>query len=148
LNIHPYCDAHSLRKKNKISGAKSMASLSDRLEAAALELSTADAIKDRLYMAWSRHLADLELRDFPREVRDEFEELARALNRERALPGDSTLRASLRKLSNTDAARFAALIVRTYGRVAALKSPQVALVSRAPAIPTPFLVETPQVARR
>ena len=125
-----------------------MTSLSERLESAALALSTSDGIKDRLYVAWSRHLADLELRDFPREVREEFEELTRALNRERALPGDSKLRASLRKLSNADATRFAALIVRTYGRVAALKSPQVALVARTPPIPTPFLVETSHLARR
>jgi len=49
-----------------------MSSLSGRLEAAALALSGSECIKDRLHTAWSRHLADLELRDFPREVRDEF----------------------------------------------------------------------------
>ena len=123
-----------------------MISLSDRLEAAALALSSSDGIKDRLHRAWSGHLADLELRDFPRELRDEFEELMRALNREQPLHGDTRLKASLRKLSNVEAAQFAALIVRAYGRVAALKSPQVSLVTRAPPVPAPFLVDAPQAA--
>jgi hypothetical protein len=123
-----------------------MSSLSERLEAAALALSGPEGIKDRLYSAWSQHLADLELRDFPREVRDEFEAMIGALSRERALPGDSILKASLRKLSNTDASRFAGLIVRTYGRVAALKTPQVTLVPRLPPAPASFLIESPQVA--
>lgn len=125
-----------------------MTSLSDRLEAAALALSTSDAIKDRLHAAWSSHLADLELRDFPREVREEFEELTRALNRERPLHGDTALKASLRKLSNAEAAQFAALIVRTYGRVAALKSPQVSLIARPQPVPAPFLVDAAHAAHR
>lgn len=125
-----------------------MSSLSERLESAALALSGSEGIKDRLCIAWSRHLADLDLRDFPREVRDEFEEMIGALSRERALPGDTILKASLRKLSNADATRYAALIVRTYGRVAALKAPQVTLIPRAAAAPAPFLVDASQVAGR
>lgn len=123
-----------------------MSSLSDRLEAAALALSGSEGIKERLHNAWSGHLADLELRDFPREVRDEFATMIDALKRERALPGDSILKASLRKMSNREAADYAALIVRTYGRVAAIKSPPVALVPRALPIPAPFLVEQAQAA--
>jgi len=64
-----------------------------------------------------------------------------AFKRERALQGDSVLKASLRKLSNQEAANYAGLIIRTYGRVAALKSPKVELVPRTPAAPAPFLVE-------
>ena len=122
-----------------------MTSLSERLEAAALALSGPQGIKERLQAAWGKHLADLELRDFPREVRDDFEAMRDALSRERALPGDTILKASLRKLSNDEAAHFAALIVRTYGCVAALKSPQVTLVARNTP-PLPFLAERPRAA--
>lgn len=122
-----------------------MTSLSERLESAALALSGPQGIKERLFAAWNGHLSDLELRDFPREVRDDFEAMRQALSRERALPGDSVLKASLRKLSNDEAARYAALIIRTYGTVAALKAPQVTLVARNTP-PLPFLADRPRAA--
>jgi hypothetical protein len=99
-----------------------MASLTERLEAAAFALAGQGTIKDRLADAYINHLEDLEARDFPREVREEFAEFADVMHRERALPGDSIVRASLRKLSNADASRYATLIIRTYGRVVALRS--------------------------
>ena len=122
-----------------------MASLSDRLEAAALALAGCEPIKDRLAIAWGKHLADLEARDFPRDVRDEFEAMFLALNRERALPGDTVLKASLRKLSTAEASRYATLIIRTYGYVAALKTSQVQLVPRALPQMAKFLVS--EIAR-
>jgi hypothetical protein len=100
-----------------------MASLSERLEAAAVTLASSGTLKERLALAYSQHLSDLDAKDFPREFRDEFAELIETLHRERALPGDTVLKASLRKLSNDEAARFATLIIRTYGRIAALKTP-------------------------
>lgn len=107
-----------------------MASLSERLEAAAMVLTGSEAMKDRLSRAWTSHLSDLQARDFPRELREGFQELHDTLQRERALAGDTVLKASLRKLSNADAARFAALIVRAYGQVATLKSAQEQLLPR------------------
>src|SRR5258706_7965963 len=101
-----------------------MASLSDHLEAAAFVLAGCEPLKERLFIAWTKHLAALEARDFPRDVREEFQELITALQRERALPGDTVLRASLRKLSTVEAGRYAKLIIRTYARVAAIKSSQ------------------------
>jgi hypothetical protein len=101
-----------------------------------------EAIKDRLCRAWSLHLADLQPRDFPRELRDDFVVIQDALCRERALAGDTVLKASLRKLSLTEATHFATLIVRAYGRVAILKSAQEQLMPRAG---TPNAL--PQVAR-
>jgi hypothetical protein len=109
-----------------------MASLSEHLEAAAYVLAGCEPLKERLAIAWSKHLANLEARDFPRDVRDEFEELFNALHRETALPGDTVLRASLRKLSAAEASRYAKLIIRTYARVAALKSAPTQIVPRAP----------------
>jgi len=99
-----------------------MASLTERLEAAVYALTGAGSVKERLERAYSAQLADLQPNDFPREFRAEFQQLIDALHRERALPGDSVLKASLRKLSSEQAAHYAMLIVRTYGRVAALKS--------------------------
>ncbi len=107
-----------------------MASLSEHLEAAAFVLAGSEPLKDRLATAWTKHLASLEARDFPRDVRAEFEELFTALHRERALPGDTVLRASLRKLSTAEASRYAKLIIRTYARVAALKSPLPQIIPR------------------
>ena len=109
-----------------------MASLSDHLEAAAFVLAGCEPLKERLAIAWTKHLDTLEARDFPRDVRDEFEELITVLHRERALPGDTVLRASLRKLSTAEAGRYAKLIIRTYARVASIKSSQSQVLSRAP----------------
>ena len=109
-----------------------MASLSEHLEAAAFVLAGSEPLKERLAIAWTQHLASLEARDFPRDVREEFEELIAALHRERALPGDTVLRASLRKFSTAEASRYAKLIIRTYARVAAMKSSQPQIMPRAP----------------
>lgn len=101
-----------------------MASLTEKLEAAAYALTGSGTVKERLARAYGSQLADLHPNDFPREFRAEFQQLIDALHRERALPGDTVLKASLRKLSSEQATHFAMLIVRAYGRVAALKSPQ------------------------
>jgi hypothetical protein len=119
-----------------------MASLSERLEAAAIIIAGSEAIKDRLYRAWSLHLSDLQSRDFPRDLREDFVAIQDALCRERALAGDTVLKASLRKLSAVDATRFATTIVRAYGQVAMLKSAQEQLMPR-----TVTTSAIPQVAR-
>jgi hypothetical protein len=119
-----------------------MASLSERLEAAAIIIAGSEAIKDRLYRAWSLHLSDLQSRDFPRDLRDDFIAIQDALCRERALAGDTVLKASLRKLSSNEATRFATTIVRAYGQVATLKSAHEQLMPRAVST-----ASIPQVAR-
>ena len=119
-----------------------MNSLSKRFEGAALALAGSEGIKERLHTAWIRHLADLTVRDFPREVRDDFALLIDVLSRERALAGDTVLRASLRKLSNQQAAEFAALIIRTYGRIESLKSGETALLANAANSSMPLLIQT------
>lgn len=95
-----------------------MRNLTDRLESAAVCLVGPGTIKDRLIEAYGKCLADLTEDDFPKELRSEFAELVRALHRERALPGESIVRASVRKLSPEDARRFTTLIVRAYGALA------------------------------
>jgi hypothetical protein len=95
-----------------------MRNLTDRLESACVCLVGPGTIKDRLIEAYGKCLADLTEDDFPKELRSDFAELARALHRERALPGESTVRASVRKLSPEEARHYTTLIVRAYGALA------------------------------
>ncbi|MBS0387478.1 MAG: hypothetical protein JSR15_03270 [Proteobacteria bacterium] len=89
--------------------------LADQLEAAVIALAAHGALKDRLSTAYCNHLEDIDLQDLPLEAQQDFAELAKAMHAARALPGDSIVRASVRKLSNEEAQRWAALIVRLYG---------------------------------
>jgi hypothetical protein len=82
-----------------------MNDLTARLEAAALSMAGPGPIKDRLTDAYS-HLQDLEASELP-ELGDEFAEMIKALHRERPLPGDDVVRASVRKLSNADVRHYA-----------------------------------------
>ena len=88
--------------------------LSTQLEAAVLALVGHGALKDRLCAAYCDHLDDIREQDLPAEVQREFSAMSRAMHAARALPGDSVVRASVRKFSNDQAQGFAALIVRTY----------------------------------
>jgi hypothetical protein len=88
--------------------------LSAQLEAAVLALVGHGALKDRLCAAYCDHLDDIREQDLPEELQREFSLMSRAMHAARALPGDSVVRASVRKFSNEQAQAFAALIVRTY----------------------------------
>ena len=113
--------------------------LANRLEAAVVTLTGQGALKDRLCAAYCAHLEDIDELDLPEDVQHEFTEMSKAMHRARALPGDTVVRASVRKLSNEEAQRFAGLIVRMYGvRMqnisAALKVPtRLTAPARAPA---------------
>ncbi|MDE2219883.1 MAG: hypothetical protein KGJ52_05825 [Gammaproteobacteria bacterium] len=89
--------------------------LADQLEAAVIALSSHGALRDRLANAYSNHLCDLDAQDLPLEVQQDFADLGKAMHAARALPGDTVVRASVRKFSNDEAQRYAALIVRVYG---------------------------------
>ena len=86
-----------------------------KLEAAVTILTGHGALKDRLALAYSEHLEHLDQQELPDETQREFAELSLAMHRARALPGDTIVRASIRKLSNEEAQRYAALAVRMYG---------------------------------
>ena len=89
--------------------------LTRKLEAAATILTGHGALKDRLALAYSNYLEHLEQQELPEETQREFAELSLAMHRARALPGDTIVRASIRKLSNEEAERYASLAVRMYG---------------------------------
>ncbi len=88
--------------------------LTGQLEAAVLTLVGHGALKDRLCASYCDHLDDIRQQDLPEEVQSEFSAMSRAMHGARALPGDSVVRASVRKFSIEQAQGFAALIVRTY----------------------------------
>ena len=90
----------------------------ERLHSATLELAGAAPIKQRLLCAYVRHLAFLKEDQLPREVRDDFGELARALHAVRPLPGEDAVRASIRKMSDGEATHHAVQIVNIFGSVA------------------------------
>ena len=96
-----------------------MTDLTARLEAAALSLAGPGPIKERLTDAYS-HLEDLEAEDLP-GFGEEFASMIEALHREQPMPGDSVVRASVRKLSSADVRQYAELLVRLYGMVAGIK---------------------------
>lgn len=98
-----------------------MRDLSSRLEAAALSMTGPGSIKDRLFDAYSSHLEDLQESDLPGGLGAEFAEMIQALHRAQALPGGDVVRASVRKLSNEEARRYAELVVRLYGMFAGMK---------------------------
>ena len=89
--------------------------LADQLEAAVTALAAHGALKDRLSTAYCNHLEDIDLQELPLEAQQDFAELTKAMHAARVLPGDSIVRASVRKLSNEEAQRYAAVIVRLYG---------------------------------
>jgi|SRR5688572_8282344 len=91
-----------------------MSRVYDRLESATLLLARGGSIKDRLDGAWRQYLANIEAEDVPREVRLQFLELSGAMQRERPLRGEDAVRATIRKMSNEDAERHAAHIVRMF----------------------------------
>jgi hypothetical protein len=95
-----------------------MDSALDLLQQAAVKLSQGGSIKERLADAYAAHLSDLDLNELPDVVRSEFSKLSVAMQRERPLPRESVVRASVRKMSNDEAAYFAALVVRSFGALA------------------------------
>jgi hypothetical protein len=107
-----------------------MSRVYDRLESATLLLTGAGAIKERLSGAWRQCLANIEPDDLPRELRPQFIELSRSIQRERPLRGEDAVRATIRKMSNDEAERQAALIVRIFCRMTRQQELELALPSQ------------------
>ena len=95
-----------------------MDNLLDLLQQAALTLSQGGSIKDRLADAYARHLIQIDPEDLPENLRCEFEALCAAMRRERPLPRETAIRASVRKMSNDEALRHAASVVKIFAGVA------------------------------
>ena len=111
-----------------------MADLCARLEAAALSLTGPGHIKDRLFDAYCSYLEDIQQSDVPGELAPEFGDMIQALHHASALPGDDVVKASVRKLSNDQACRYAELVVRLYGMFAGMNH-HVAARNARPVVP-------------
>jgi hypothetical protein len=90
----------------------------DLFEAATVSLTRAAPIKDRLADAYRNYLVYVREEDLPADVCEEFRALTDTLTRVNPeLRGDDALRATVRKMSNNDAANAASAVVRMFGSV-------------------------------
>src|SRR5690348_4124197 len=109
-----------------------MSRIYDRLESATMQFARSGAIKERLENAWRQYLAHLEPDDVPREIRLQFLEIASSIQRERPLRGEDAVRATIRKMSNEEAERHAALIVRLFCRLTRQQELELAVPASVP----------------
>ena len=116
-----------------------MDSTLDQLQRAALRLSQDGSIKDRLADAYASHLLEVDVGDLPEDVREDFAAMCEAMHRERPLPRESVIRASVRKMSNEQAGQHAALVVRTFASLARAETGSVPLRRAARKAPTPVV---------
>lgn len=90
----------------------------DRFHDAALTLVGAAPVKQRLSRAFCEHLAGLTEPELPREIRQDFASLRSCLTRAKPVVGQGPVEASVRKLSEGEAADLAARIIEMYEVVA------------------------------
>ena len=91
-----------------------MAALWDELHAATQVLVGAGPVKQRLIDAWRTHLASLREHDLPDPLREPFSALKSAMHEAHATGGLSAPEASVRKMSERDAAAFSAGILEMF----------------------------------
>jgi hypothetical protein len=92
-----------------------MSTTFEQLEGAALSLARAGSIKDRLAAAYRNYLAQVNAEELPETLRGPFRACHEVLTRERPQPGEDAVRATVRKMSNTQADEVAGDVVRLYG---------------------------------
>ena len=102
----------------------------DRFHGAALLLAGAGPVKQRLADAFRTHLVDLDVDALPRELRAEFRSLSASLTSGRAIGGSSVIDATVRKLSDAQAATYSGRFIVMYGQLAQSR----AQAQRAPAL--------------
>lgn len=82
---------------------------------AAQLLSASGPIKQRLALAYTTHLAGLAVDDIPREYREELVSIGASLSAVAPLRGETAVQASIRKMSDFEAAGHALRIVNLMG---------------------------------
>jgi hypothetical protein len=102
----------------------------DLLQQATMKLSQCGSIKDRLAEAYATHLVQVDINELPEHVRGEFGRLCEAMQRERPLPHETAIRASVRKMSNDEAQHYAALVVRLFATLARTGSAAIVVPGR------------------
>ncbi len=82
---------------------------------AAQLLSSSGPIKQRLATAYTKHLAAVNCEELPREFRDEFVSIGSSLSAVTPLRGETAVQASIRKMSDFEAAGHALRIINLMG---------------------------------
>ena len=82
---------------------------------AAQQLSSAGPIKQRLAIAYTRHLSTISCDEIPREYREEFMAIGSSLSKVTPLRGETAIQASIRKMSDFEAAGHAQRIISLMG---------------------------------
>lgn len=97
-----------------------MAPLIDRFASAVRVLVGDGPVKQRLVDAYANHLADLKESELPADLREAFKALQEALARVQPAGRETRLKASVQKMSGSEAAEHAAAIARLHGRLCAI----------------------------
>ena len=85
---------------------------------ATLRLAQEGPVKDRLAEAYHHYLTELEPQELPEAYRAQFADMCRAMRSVTPLPRENPVRASVRKMSCSEAYRYATLIVCVFGALA------------------------------
>ena len=92
-----------------------MSTTLEKFQTATLSLARSGSIKDRLAEAYRNHLADIDEAELPYELREEFRACIQTLTREPPLlRGEDAVKATVRKMSNTEADGVASTVVQLF----------------------------------
>ena len=103
----------------------------EKFQSAIVCLARSGGIKDRLTDAYRNYLALVAEEELPKELREDFRSLGRALTRERPLlRGEDAFRATIRKMSNEEADqnRRRAIVMLMFAAIPRSYTPMIAFV--------------------
>jgi hypothetical protein len=89
-----------------------------KLHAATLELARGTLLKQRLTVAFSKHLRELDASELPQPLRAEFLDIRRGLEAVRPMPGETAVQATVRKMAPDEADLYATRIVDLFAEFA------------------------------
>jgi hypothetical protein len=95
-----------------------MSNVWENFLAATVMLASAGTVKQRLVDAYSAYLSSLNREELPKEIRDDFSHLSDCLCCVRPQRGESAIQATVRKMSDNEAGRYASQIVSMLGVIA------------------------------
>lgn len=101
-----------------------MSSTWESFFAATVVLASAGPIKQRLAQAYRAHLSDLDEDELPKEIREEFSSVTNCLCCVRPMRGETTVDATVRKMSELEAGQVAVRIVNMLGVMVRLQGQQ------------------------
>jgi hypothetical protein len=113
----------------------------EKFQSATLCLARSGGIKERLTDAYRNYLALVTEEDLPKDLREDFRAVSRALTRERPLlRGEDAFRATIRKMSNDEADQIASTVVLMFAAIPRSYTPVIRSMSAAQVVPL-YLVE-------